>query len=263
MPFTMSLPSAFSLGFGVLATSISSGGLNWPLMGLGVATVAASGTLPYFLSEPKNEIHRSAVFDATVHPVTKSLGDLMQNLSEAAPQDIATRLTEAAQQLIGASSICAFFELDEEDRRTLKRVMVAPNDRADIAPTTFTGEDDKGAFLVHLTQSPTGRAKYVGDIKKDSDRDRIWMANGHRTALFVPVHAGSRPHGLLVIQSTKPGDIPAPALKSPNPDVPYLKFYGISYLLGLSRVIQPTLNKPDPDLPNPRHNGKVSHPSES
>ncbi|OQR63433.1 hypothetical protein B6E66_13925 [Streptomyces maremycinicus] len=187
----------------------------------------------------ERDVVRGAVFDAGVQPVTQWLGRLLLEGEEreVLRQEILSSLADTAGQLVCPDALCAFYEFSSDHRR-LERM--APAGESSL-PLTYSEADDNGSYMVFLAKSPGGKPKYVPDVDQAhlDGGDRIRLAPGYKTALFLPVRVGSEPIGLLIIQTPRPGEIPAP-LAGEMLDGNYRKLYAIASLLGASRIAHRT-----------------------
>ena len=247
----LTIPAAVSLLCGALATGQI---VWWPIV-LGVAAIAGSSywqmttdsrgiqqreRLEGRIRDDRRTLERGAVFDAGIQPVTQWLGRLLLAGAEreVLRQEILSSLTDTAGQLVCPDALCAFYEFSEDQRR-LERM--APAGEGSSLPLAYSEADDNGSYMVFLAKSPSGKPKYVPDVDQAhlDGGDRIRLAVGYKTALFLPVRVGSEPIGLLIIQTPRPGEIPAPQAGEML-DGNYRQLYAIASLLGASRIAHRT-----------------------
>ncbi|MEU1567724.1 hypothetical protein ACFWBS_42670 [Streptomyces mirabilis] len=173
-----------------------------------------AGAASYFTlrtSRSNSEIERSVVFEAAIEPLSKRIGKLLESPQEFDQERdrIIQRLTETAGELAHPRALSALYWLSE-DAADIN--ISASNSKAKEAgiQEKFSRDTDKGRFLISIAQSTdeSSGGRHVQDFRKDPDRQRIYMADDCKSALFKPVRAGEASRGLLVLQAQKPGRIP-------------------------------------------------------
>ncbi|MGW1616656.1 hypothetical protein ACWCQZ_46060 [Streptomyces sp. NPDC002285] len=107
-------------------------------------------------------------------------------------------------------------------------------------PDTFSRGTDKGSFLVGTALSASGRL--VQNIRKDPDRDRIYMLDDCRSAVFLPVRTGTITQGLIIIQCLKPSHIP----KDFRDDK---RLKSVVNLIGVAKLLRKPSDDSDVDIP--------------
>jgi len=239
-------PAVVTLIFGALAT----GKTSWIPVIIGVFAILLLSTwqlatesktrktiqlLENRAEQAERELQRAATFDAGVQPVTQWLGKIFQGEGdyEILRRQILDKLTETAVQLVRSDALCAFYRLDGERDELILEAHTGP---PGALPDTYSKKDGNGSYMLFLAKSEKGGPEFVPDIDAaHNGGDRVRLINGYKTALFLPVWAGSSPQGLIVLQAMKPGDIPA---RRPGQilDGNYRKFYTITSLVGLPQA---------------------------
>ncbi|MFD7700892.1 hypothetical protein [Streptomyces caelestis] len=159
-------------------------------------------------SQKKVEADRSVVLEAALEPLSCLVGKMLVEPAEFEERrsTVLKRLVETAGELVHADAASGLYWLSANNAE-LRLVSVNEHASQQHFQDEFVRGAEKGSFLVEAALSVAGRL--VPDIRKDPDRDRIYMADDCRGAIFIPVRTGSTQQGLLMIQTLKPGHIPA------------------------------------------------------
>lgn len=233
--------------FGAVANN-SEGDVNPLFLTLGGIFAALAGAATYFTEgRSREEKDRDVVLGAALVPVSESLGRLAvdrQNL-ENRRYNIAKRLVDTAAELAHPSVVCAYYKLSTDVQKSLR--LTACSRDYDELPTLIQDDDSKGAFLLEIARGEKDR--YVKKLSSDPDNWRIRLSYDHKTALFIPVRAGSASQGLLILEAPKTGAIPEGEAKK--------KLLIIAHLIGACQAIPDT--PPGPGLPG-QQNGSPPVP---
>ncbi|MFI8093577.1 GAF domain-containing protein [Streptomyces sp. NPDC086080] len=176
-----------------------------------VTCVVCAFTASFFTlntGQKKIEVDRSVVLEAALEPLSFLVGKMLVDPAEFEERrrTLLNRLVETAGELVHANAASGLYWLSADNTELH---LEYANERASHHhfQDKFERGAEKGSFLVEAALSGSGRL--VPDIRKDPDRERIYMADDCRSALFIPVRAGSKRQGLLMIQALKPGHVPA------------------------------------------------------
>ncbi|MEU2901095.1 GAF domain-containing protein [Streptomyces sp. NPDC001273] len=206
-PWGVAILSAVSVGLPTVpAFAADSLGLYY--IGTCVLCAFTASFFTLNTSQKKVEADRSVVLEAALEPISRLMGEMLLDPAgfEEKQEKALKRLVETAGELAHADAGSGLYWLSADNTELH---LASANEQAMQLhfQDKFVRSVEKGSFLVGAALSVAGRP--VSDIRKDPDRDRVYMAEDCRSALFVPVRAGATKQGLLMIQALKPGRIPA------------------------------------------------------
>ncbi|MEV7739905.1 hypothetical protein AB0O75_49170 [Streptomyces sp. NPDC088921] len=192
-------------------------------------------------SKSSAESERSAVLEHAIEPLSSLIGKLLEHPQdfEEKRENIFKRLVETAGELAHASASSGLYWLSD-NQAELNLVSCNDQGRQQRMPETFSRGTDKGSFLVETALSAAGRL--VQNISKDPDRDRIYMVDDCRSAVFLPVRTGTTTQGLIIIQCLKPGHIP----KDFRDDK---RLKSIVNLIGVAKLLRKPSDETNLDIP--------------
>ncbi|MCX4231828.1 GAF domain-containing protein [Streptomyces ortus] len=158
-------------------------------------------------SQTKVEAERSEVLEAALEPLSSLMGKILVDpeIYDEKHSTILKKLVETAGELAHADVASGLYWLSP-DNSELQLSFTNEKATQRHFEEKFSRGGEKGSFLVEMALSSSGRS--VPDIRKDPDRDRIYMADDCRSAVFIPVKVGTTQRGLLVVQAKKPKYIP-------------------------------------------------------
>lgn len=240
-PWGVAILSAFSVGLPTVPAFAENSFGPYYIGTCAVCAFAAS-FFTLHTSQKKVETERSAVLEAALEPLSCLMGKILVDAAvfEEKRDTVLKRLVETAGELAHADAASGLYWLSANDTELQ---LAFSNEQAGQRhfEEKFSRGAEKGSFLVEAALSVAGRS--VHDIRTDPDRDRIYMADDCRSAVFMPVRTGGAQQGLLVVQTVKPGHIP----KNFRDDK---RFKSIVNLIGAVKEMRKPADSPGANVPS-------------
>lgn len=114
-----------------------------------------------------------------------------------------TRALSLLARYVHPDARCAFYSLDGGNRLQRRGTQGQVNNSRDVY--TATDADGSGRDLLHAVAR--NKVISIPDTRKPNGQLNVSLGDGYRTAIVAPVYSGEQPHGVLIMDAPKVGDL--------------------------------------------------------